>query len=78
MGVIERWVEQGEAPKQIIAEHSKVVSSIADGHCVCIYKWRVTKEPAASMRLRQGLTHESVLIQAAPPRHRGGQIRRPV
>jgi len=22
MGVIERWVEKGEAPKQIVAEHS--------------------------------------------------------
>ena len=50
MGVIERWVEKGEAPKQIVAEHLTGAASIADARSARIRRSPPTQARAASMQ----------------------------
>ena len=84
MGVIERWVEKGEAPKQIIAEH--LTSGVVDRRrplCphpeVATYTGAGSLDEAASFscRHRRGETvksHSIVLIEAPPlPRLAGSR-----
>jgi hypothetical protein len=49
MGTLEQWVEQGKAPKQIVASH--LTSGVADrpGRSAFIRGWRCTRAAATRM-----------------------------
>lgn len=50
MNVIEQWVEKGNPPAQIVASHLTGGQVDTRVRSAPIRRWRVTKDPAASMK----------------------------